>query len=513
MIAGQLALLSIIRGFRNGSFIPVTRGKRRVDMRRAIPKESVSKESRSKAAGSTAGAQSLKSMPRHLAGPGGSTLPARLGLIPVNHAFEGRGAPVDAASRQFAEPALGVDFSGVRVHTDDAAARFAQKMRARALTVGEHIVFGQNQHRPNSEEGRRLIVHELTHVAQQRSARAGGEPEVAAPNHPLEQNARAVLAEGAPLAAASQIMIQRQSVDQPLPPVSLTRPPKERPSVMSQKLGFHLLADDQQRIRDFLAVGHLSVGAALNPVFEGAATTLDDITDRARSLVLPIIPRSEVMNFVTGAWLRVLVTTTELPPLPSMTFQVPPESAISSPTTPPGGQQSTPDVLSDWQVMAGGQWTYHLNSRDPASTTVQVQFTKGSGAAQAVLQYQVDTKTGAAQYMGGVQLQASAQTDKLKRFIGAAVQAQIFLQLLYGLTQARGEAWGAVTFQIQAGAQVTATWEKSKISLSLQIGPSLTLQDTQRPAWDFNVAPAGGGTGALQGGTPQPGFAGITLRF
>lgn len=483
-------------------------------MPRAIPKESVPKQSRSKPAGSTAAAQSPKSTPRRVASLGGTTLPASLGQIPINHALEAGGAPVDAASRQFAESALGVDFSGVRVHTDDAAARFAQKMRARALAVGEHIVFGQNQHRPDTEQGRRLMAHELIHVAQQRSAAATGKPEVAAPNHPLEQNARAVLAEGAPLAAAPQIMIQRQSVDEPLPPVSLTRPPKERPSVMSQKLGFHLQADDQQAIRNFLAVGHLSVGAALNPMFEGRDTTLDDITDRARSLVLPIIPRSEVMNFVTGAWLRVLVTTTELPPLRPMTFQIPPESGIPGTTTPaPGGQPSTPDILSDWQVMAGGQWTYHLNSRDPASTTVQVQFTKGSGAAQAVLQYQVDTKTGAAQYMGGVQVQASAQTDKLKRFIGAVVQGQIFLQLLYGLTQARGEAWGDVTFQIQAGAQVTATWEKSKISLSLQVGPSLTFQGAQRPAWDFNVAPAAGGTGALQGGTPQPGFAGVTLRF
>lgn len=424
------------------------------------------------------------------------------------------GLSLDSDSRRAAESLPGTnDFSRVRVHAGPAAASLTQNFSARAMTVGQDIYFGQDQYRPDTVWGRRLILHELTHTAQQQSAAVSGSGlKIAEPDHPLEQNARAVLAEGAQPVHAPQLMVLRQSVYEPLPPVSLMKP-RERPSIMKEKLGFHLLPDDKQAIQNFLAVGHLEVGAAMNPVFEGKDTTLDEITDRARSLVLPIIPRSEVMDFITGAWLRVLVTTTELPPLPPTPIMVPRDSGLPGTNVPPAGQPGTPDILKDWQVMVGGQWAFHLNSRDPASSTVQVQFSKGSGPAQAVFQYQVDTKTGTAQYMGGVQLQATAETKKLERFIGAVVQGQVFLQLLYGLTQARGEAWGDVTFQVQAGAQVTAVWQKSKVSLQLQIGPSLTFQGTQKPAWDFNVAPAGGGTDALQGATPQPGFAGITLRF
>lgn len=435
------------------------------------------------------------------------------GILPTQFLRFPAGLPLDPASRRLAESLPGTgDYSRVRIHSDPAAASVADHYRASALTVGQDIFFGHDQYRLNTSWGQRLLAHELIHTAQQRNATPAGGLEEAECDHPLERNAHAVLAEGAQPASAPHAVVARQSIDEPLPPVSLSRP-KERPSVMKDTLGFHLLPDDKQAIRNFLALGHLLVGAAMNPVFEGRDTTLDEITDRTRNLVLPIIPRTEASTFVTGVWLGVLVNTTELPPLRPAPIIVPPESGLPGKAVPPPGPQSTPDVLSDWQVMAGGQWAYHLNSRDPASTTVQVQFSKGSGPGQFVFQYQVDVNTGAVQYMGGVQVQASAETKKLERFIGAVVQGQVFLQLLYGLTQARGEAWGDVTFQIQAGAQVTAVWQKSKVSVSVQLGPSVTFQGTQSPAFDFNVAPAGGGTGTLQGGTPQPGFFGISGRF
>ena len=40
-------------------------------------------------------------------------------------------------------------------------------MGAVAYTVGSHLVFGAGAYRPGSEQGRRLLAHELTHVAQQ----------------------------------------------------------------------------------------------------------------------------------------------------------------------------------------------------------------------------------------------------------------------------------------------------------------------------------------------------------
>jgi uncharacterized protein DUF4157/lysine-specific metallo-endopeptidase family protein len=59
------------------------------------------------------------------------------------------------------------DFSNVRVHTDALAAKSADKVNALAYTVGNNVVFGAGQYAPNTNVGRQLLAHELTHVAQQ----------------------------------------------------------------------------------------------------------------------------------------------------------------------------------------------------------------------------------------------------------------------------------------------------------------------------------------------------------
>jgi hypothetical protein len=67
------------------------------------------------------------------------------------------------------ESSLGHDFSRVRVHTDEAAARSAKTLGARAYTVGPHVVLGPDRYRPDPA-GRRLLAHELVHVVQQGGA-------------------------------------------------------------------------------------------------------------------------------------------------------------------------------------------------------------------------------------------------------------------------------------------------------------------------------------------------------
>jgi hypothetical protein len=59
------------------------------------------------------------------------------------------------------------DFSQVRVHADDAAARSAEEIGALAYTAGTHVVFGPGQFAPETSQGRQLLAHELTHVVQQ----------------------------------------------------------------------------------------------------------------------------------------------------------------------------------------------------------------------------------------------------------------------------------------------------------------------------------------------------------
>lgn len=75
----------------------------------------------------------------------------------------GLGTEVSTSSISTAEP---VDFSRVRVHTDALAARSAQAIGARAYTSGQDIVFGQDQYRPTSHDGKMLIAHELAHFVQ-----------------------------------------------------------------------------------------------------------------------------------------------------------------------------------------------------------------------------------------------------------------------------------------------------------------------------------------------------------
>jgi Domain of unknown function (DUF4157) len=68
-------------------------------------------------------------------------------------------------TRQELEPALGADFSDVRVHTDGPS---TARLGASAYTVGTDVVFAPGRFRPDTDQGVRLIAHELTHVVQQR---------------------------------------------------------------------------------------------------------------------------------------------------------------------------------------------------------------------------------------------------------------------------------------------------------------------------------------------------------
>jgi len=86
----------------------------------------------------------------------------------VHEVLRSPGQPLDGATRAFMEPRLGYDFSQVRVHADRKAAESAIASNALAYTVGQNVVFGEGQYSPNTASGRRLLVHELTHVIQQR---------------------------------------------------------------------------------------------------------------------------------------------------------------------------------------------------------------------------------------------------------------------------------------------------------------------------------------------------------
>ncbi len=77
------------------------------------------------------------------------------------------GRPLSDSSRKFFEARFGHDFSDVRIHTDSVAAKSAQSINALAYTTGNNIIFNNGQFSPDSDNGKRLMAHELTHVVQQ----------------------------------------------------------------------------------------------------------------------------------------------------------------------------------------------------------------------------------------------------------------------------------------------------------------------------------------------------------
>jgi len=106
----------------------------------------------------------LPLLPKGVPGQTQQVAPAQEAAI--SGSLEG-GSPLPGALRDFYEPRFGQDFSGVRLHTDAQAATAAQTVQARAFTLGSHIVLGAGEYAPETERGRKLLAHELTHVVQQ----------------------------------------------------------------------------------------------------------------------------------------------------------------------------------------------------------------------------------------------------------------------------------------------------------------------------------------------------------
>jgi hypothetical protein len=89
------------------------------------------------------------------------------------HALDGRGSPLPESVRDFFGPRLGHDFGRVRVHSDATAAETARAIGADAFTIGNDVAFAAGRYSPETPAGRRLLAHELVHVAQQGNAPVG----------------------------------------------------------------------------------------------------------------------------------------------------------------------------------------------------------------------------------------------------------------------------------------------------------------------------------------------------
>ncbi len=85
----------------------------------------------------------------------------------------GKGEQLSGQTRSEMESGFGRDFSHVRIHTDSTSSAMNHELKARAFTHGSDIYFNTGQYNSNSQEGKRLLAHELTHVVQQGGGDSG----------------------------------------------------------------------------------------------------------------------------------------------------------------------------------------------------------------------------------------------------------------------------------------------------------------------------------------------------
>lgn len=164
-----------------------------------------------------------------------STDRSELSEVPpiVHEVLRSPGQPLDPASRAFFEPRFGHDFSQVRVHSHAKAAESAMSVNALAYTVGRDVVFGGGQYIPGTTAGRKLMVHELTHVLQQSNASSGQPPQgkltINQPGDAFEQEADAMakrVMEGAP--ASGSLTSREPAIQRETPGGDSEKKPPEK---------------------------------------------------------------------------------------------------------------------------------------------------------------------------------------------------------------------------------------------------------------------------------------------
>jgi hypothetical protein len=136
----------------------------------------------------------------------------------VDEVLRSSGQPLDVQTRSFFEPRFGHDFSRVRVHTDARAAESARAVNALAYTVGQDVVFGAGQYRPEASLGCQLLGHELTHVIQQSGDSSIANLSLSKHTDSLEQEAKqteTVITQNTPqpsitIRSGNKVSLQRQ---------------------------------------------------------------------------------------------------------------------------------------------------------------------------------------------------------------------------------------------------------------------------------------------------------------
>lgn len=79
----------------------------------------------------------------------------------------GGGNPMQSNTKSFMESRFGTDFSNVKIHNGEESTELNRSLNAKAFTISNNIYFNSGQYQPETDNGKHLLAHELTHVVQQ----------------------------------------------------------------------------------------------------------------------------------------------------------------------------------------------------------------------------------------------------------------------------------------------------------------------------------------------------------
>ena len=79
----------------------------------------------------------------------------------------GNGNPLNTTIRKQMENSFGADFKQVIIHTDSTAVQMNKNLGAQAFASDKDIYFNAGKYKPETNEGKKLLAHELTHTIQQ----------------------------------------------------------------------------------------------------------------------------------------------------------------------------------------------------------------------------------------------------------------------------------------------------------------------------------------------------------
>jgi hypothetical protein len=239
-----------------------------------------------------------------------------------------------------------------------------------------------------------------------------------------------------------------------------------------EQLEFRLLPEDRQRIDDYLNQHGFGL-IQLRPALNGAIVTMDEIVDRLRPLVLPLVERDKIEAYIESK-VRAMVLDALLHPHLTVGPPVPTQLTL------PPAEPARP--IQGWQTVlaAGGQIAWHINvatgrpASTPQDTTMQFQAARSFAAhperesgseLQGLIQFGYNVTN------GQVTILAGAQFTEVFSLFNGLLQIGGFAQVLAGVAA----GGGSVSGQIQPSIGLQALVQIGPVQFGPQIFQGATL--------------------------------------